>query len=72
MTESPAFSFAIPQSSAAMHKGAAISKPPITLTKIFEDTNFLKRSVNNLLFTLKLLIRKNLKTTLEEENSIFK
>lgn len=32
MTESPAFSFAIPRPSTAMRKGATISKLPITPT----------------------------------------
>ena len=72
MTESPAFSFAIPRPSAAMRKGAAISKPPITPNKISRDTNFLKRSINNLSFTPERLTRKNPKNTLGDENSILK
>ena len=72
MTESPAFSFAIPQPLTAMRKGAAISKPPITSTKISKDTNFLKRSMDDLSFIPEPLTRKNPKTTVEEENSILK
>ena len=71
-TKNPAFSFAIPQPLAVMRKGAAINKPPITPTKISGDTNFLKRSMNDLLFTPIPLTRKNPKVTGNEENSILK
>lgn len=38
-----------------------LSIEPVTPTKFSENSKFFKKSINNLLFTLKLIIKKNLR-----------
>lgn len=51
ITKNPVFSFAILQSLTVINKNAAINKLLITLTNISKNTNFLKRSMENLVYS---------------------
>lgn len=45
------------------NKSKILEKPPITLIKISEKLNFLKKFINNILFILKPIIQKTLRIT---------
>ena len=68
--ENLAFSFKIPRPSSTIREGR--TRAPITPTKISGDPKFLKRTINDLSFTLEPLERKNPRTTRIDESFIFK
>ncbi len=64
------FSFVAPRASRTRNERES-RKAPVTPTKVFENSNFLKRSINDLSFTPEPLTRKNPRTWQKSEDSLF-
>lgn len=72
INEESAFSFIVPRQPVTTPKSKTLRKSPITPTKISGDSNFLKRSINDLSFTPEPLTRRNPRITQGDENTILR